>query len=54
MSKYLQRHIAIQLQYDGVDYQGFAAQTQFNTENTIEKHVFEALEKLKFITDRKV
>lgn len=53
ISKYRQRNIAIQLQYEGGDYYGFASQTG-ECDNTIEKHVFEALLKLKLIDSREV
>jgi tRNA pseudouridine38/39 synthase len=51
MSKYSQRHVAIQLQYDGSSYIGFAAQADEN-EETVEKHLFAALLKLHLIESR--
>ncbi len=50
-TSYHQRQIAMQLQYDGVIYSGFASQKD---EETVEKHLFDALIKLKLINDRKV
>lgn len=49
--RYHQRQIALQLQYDGGSYLGFASQ---NDEETVEKHLFAALTKLKLIQDRQV
>ena len=54
ISKYRQRHIALHLQYNGTAYYGFASQAEENCEETIEKHLFEALIKLRLISDRKV
>lgn len=51
MSKYSQRHVAIQLQYDGSKYYGFAAQKD-EFEETVEKYLFEALLKLRLIESR--
>lgn len=51
MSKYRQRQIALQIQYDGGRYYGFAAQAE-EAEDTVEKHVFDALLKLKLIESR--
>ena len=51
MSQYRQRHIALQLQYEGEPYFGFASQTG-ESEETIEKHLFAALIKVKLIKDR--
>ena len=53
MSRYRQRHIALQLQYEGGSYYGFAAQNG-ECDETVEKHLFEALLKLKLIESRKV
>lgn len=51
MYRYRQRHIALQIQYDGTAYYGFASQ---DLEDTVENHLFGALEKLNLISDRKV
>ena len=51
MSKYAQRHVAIQLQYDGSKYYGFASQKD-ECEETVEKYLFEALLKLRLIESR--
>lgn len=53
MSRYRQRTVAIQLQYDGGSYFGFSSQPG-EYDETIEKHLFEALHKLKFIDSRQV
>jgi uncharacterized membrane protein YheB (UPF0754 family) len=53
MSKYRQRTIAIQLQYEGGSYFGFSSQPG-ECDDTIEKHLFEALTKLKYIESRQV
>ena len=54
MSKYRQRKIAILLQYSGQQYHGFASQAEgSSSEETIEKHLFIALTKLRLIVDRK-
>ena len=54
MSKYRQRKIAIQLQYNGQNYHGFASQAEgSNSEETVERHVFIALTKLRLIIDRR-
>ena len=45
--------IAFQLQYEGCDYYGFASQSG-DCDDTIEKHVFDALLKLKLIDNREV
>lgn len=50
MNKYKQRHIAFQVQYDGSDYSGFAAQ---ENEDTVEDKLFKSLQKLRLIEDRK-
>eukprot|EP01038_Epipyxis_sp_PR26KG_P008723 gene8723-11785_t len=52
MSKYRQRQIAMQVQYDGSSYYGFASQAG-ECDDTIEKHLFHSLLKLKLIEDRK-
>jgi tRNA pseudouridine38/39 synthase len=49
-SKYNQRHIALKIAYLGWNYSGFVSQE--NTENTIEEHLFSALNKLRLIKDR--
>lgn len=51
MKRFRQRHVAIQLQYEGGPYFGFASQSG-ECEETIEKHLFEALTKLKLIENR--
>jgi tRNA pseudouridine(38-40) synthase len=51
MSRYRQRHIAMQIQYEGENYFGFTSQTG-GCEETVEKHIFEALLKLRLISDR--
>ena len=51
--RYRQRMIAFQLQYEGCDYYGFASQSG-DCDDTIEKHVFDALLKLKLIDNREV
>ena len=43
----------MQIQYDGTPYNGFASQTVEN-DNSIEKHLFESLNKLHLIENRKV
>lgn len=50
MSRYRQRQVALQVQYDGSKYYGFASQ---DAEDTIENHLFNALVKLNLIEDRK-
>jgi tRNA pseudouridine38/39 synthase len=50
-SQYRQRRVAIQLQYDGGPYFGFASQVG-ECEETVEKHLFEALHKVKLIESR--
>lgn len=52
MSRYHQRHVAMQIQYDGGPYHGFAAQAGEDDE-TVEKHIFNTLLKLRLITDKK-
>ena len=52
MSRYNQRHVAMQVQYEGGPYLGFAAQGG-KDEETVEKHLFDTLLKLRLITDRK-
>jgi tRNA U38,U39,U40 pseudouridine synthase TruA len=51
--RYTQRHVAIQLQYDGSKYYGFSAQKD-ECDETVEKHLFEALLKLRLIESRQV
>jgi len=51
MSRYHQRHIAMQLQYDGRPYYGFASQLG-ECDDTVEKYIFDALCKTRLITDR--
>lgn len=53
VSRYRQRHIAIQIQYEGENFYGFTSQTG-GCEETVEKHIFEALIKLRLITDKHV
>lgn len=50
-TRFHQRHIALQIQYDGTAYYGFASQ---DLQDTVENHLFQALEKLNLISDRKV
>ena len=50
-NRYRTRQIAMQVQYDGSAYLGFASQ---DLEETVENHLFNALLKLKLIEDRKV
>lgn len=52
MSRYHQRHVAMQIQYDGGPYHGFAAQAEEDDE-TVEKHIFNTLLKLRLITGKK-
>lgn len=47
LSAYHQRHVALQLMYSGSTFQGFARQD--NTDNTIERHFFDALARVKLI-----
>lgn len=51
--RYRQRHIAMQVQYEGGAYFGFASQAG-ECSDTVEKHIFDALKKLRLIDDRKV
>jgi tRNA pseudouridine38/39 synthase len=51
MSRYHQRHVALQLQYDGRPYYGFASQIG-ECDDTVEKHLFDALCKTRLVTDR--
>lgn len=51
MSKYRQHPIMLQIQYEGGPYFGFASQVG-ECEDTIEKHLFESLLKLKLIESR--
>ena len=54
MSKYRQRKVALLLQYNGVQYHGFASQAEgSSSEETIERHLFLALMKLRLIVDRR-
>ena len=53
MSKYRQRHLAFHVQYDGGKYHGFADQLEEEGEETVERHIFNALIKLRLITDKK-
>jgi hypothetical protein len=53
MSKYRERHIAIHLQYNGTEYYGFASQAEGICEETVEKHLFLALCKLRLVSDRR-
>ena len=53
ISRYRQRHVAIQIQYEGEPFYGFTSQTG-GCEETVEKHIFEALIKLRLITDKHV
>lgn len=53
MPRYRQRHIALHIQYDGGNYFGFSSQNS-ETEETVEKYLFEALQKLHLIENRKV
>ena len=43
----------MQVQYDGTNYYGFAAQAS-DAEETIEKNIFNTLLKLRLIDDKKV
>ena len=52
MSRYHQRHVAMQIQYDGGPYHGFAAQAG-DEDETVEKYIFNTLLKLRLITDKK-
>lgn len=52
MGKYRERKVALQLQYDGSQYFGFAAQAPGDCEETVEKHLFAALKKVCLIQDR--
>lgn len=45
------RHVALEVQYDGTSYLGFASQ---DIDNTVENYLFAALEKSKLIENRKV
>ena len=51
MDRYRKRHIALQIQYEGEHYYGFTSQAG-GCEETVEKHLFEALVKLKLIKDK--
>jgi hypothetical protein len=50
--RYRQRCVAIELQYEGEGYYGFASQSPGECDETIEKHMFDALLKLKLIESR--
>ena len=50
MSKYSQRHIALQVGYFGEKYFGLAAQEHLD--ETVEHHLFQALTKTRLIVDR--
>lgn len=50
MSKYSQRHIALQVGYFGENYFGLAAQEHL--QETVEHHLFQALCKTRLVTDR--
>lgn len=52
MSRYRQHHVAMEFQYDGGPYFGFASQGPGECEETIEKHIFEALVKCRLIVSR--
>lgn len=52
-TRYRQRHIALHIQYDGAKYFGFASQSG-EYEETVEKHLFHALTKVKLIDNRQV
>lgn len=51
--RYSQRHVALQIQYDGTKYFGFVAQ-KGDCDETVEKHLFEALIKTKLIESKEV
>eukprot|EP01031_Cornospumella_fuschlensis_P040110 gene40110-48878_t len=50
MSKFRQRHVALQIEYEGSDYAGFASQ---ESGDGVENFVFAALEQLNLIESRK-
>ena len=52
MSRYRQHHVAMEFQYDGGAYFGFASQAAGDCEETVEKHIFEALLKCRLIESR--
>lgn len=52
MARYRQRKIALQVQYNGDAYLGFAAQAPGDADETVEKHLFAALTKVRLIEDR--
>lgn len=53
-NRYHQRQIALQIQYDGTNYLGFAAQGgEEESDTTVEDRIFFALQKLKLVADRK-
>jgi len=47
--KYRTRHVALQFSYDGTDYTGFAQNIGKETDNSIEKALFAALEKTRLL-----
>jgi hypothetical protein len=53
ISRYHQRHIAFQVQYEGGPYYGFASQAGEICE-TVEKHLFDSLLQLRLIENRQV
>ena len=54
MAKYRQRKVALLIQYNGQHYYGFASQAEgSSSDETVEKHLFAALIKLRLIIDRK-
>lgn len=53
MLSYRQRQVAFRLQYEGGPYFGFASQCG-ECDETIEKHLFAALTKLKLVECRQV
>lgn len=52
MTKYRRHHVAMEFQYEGGPYFGFASQAPGDCEETIEKHIFEALLKCRLIENR--
>jgi len=51
-SRFANRHIALKLAYDGRSFTGLATQGGGEGDNSVEKHLFEALEKVKLIAGR--
>ncbi|CAM9192113.1 unnamed protein product, partial [Lampetra fluviatilis] len=49
-SRHNRRHVLLKLAYLGWDYHGYAAQE--NTRNTVEEHLFEALDKTRLVESR--